>query len=190
MKQSKKSVGEWTDTLLTLRKCARSNSAALGRVLDISRANALYRIRKLEEEGLVMGYIPEVVPTVFGTPYLVQVLIDPNQYQFQTELESTISSLIEFLKTGIGHAPLTVYVYQAQKKNEMQINCITMTTDIETLAESIYRKQNVARDSISVHSLRDAYGVPMYSQFSTLIDSESSGYKNPTNNVAKRNNND
>ena len=69
-------MGEWTDTLLTLRKCARSNSAALGRVLDISRANALYRIRKLEEEGLVMGYIPEVVPTVFGTPYLVQVLID------------------------------------------------------------------------------------------------------------------
>ena len=180
MKQSKKTVGEWTDTLITLRKCSRSNSAALGRALDISRANALYRIRKLEEEGLVMGYIPQVVPTVFGTPYLVQVLINPNQYQFQTELDSTISSIIEFLKTAVGHAPLTVYVYQAQERKEMQINCITMTTDIEALAESLYRKQNIARDSISVHSLRDAHGVPMYSQFSTLIESKLSEQKTPT----------
>ena len=180
MKQSKKSVGEWTDTLLTLRKCARSNSAALGRALDISRANALYRIRKLEEEGLVTGYIPQVVPTVFGTPYLVQVLIDPNQYQFQTELESTISSIVEFLKTSVGHAPLTVYVYQAQETKEMQINCITMTTDIEALIESLYRKENVARDSISTHLLKDAHGVPMYSQFSTLTESNFSGQKTPT----------
>lgn len=172
MKQSKKSVGDWTATLLTLRKCARSNAAALGRALDISRANALYRIRKVQEDGLVSGYIPEVVPTVFGDPYLVQVLINPNQYQFQAELDSTISSIIDFLKTGIGHAPLAVYVYQAQEKEDMQINCITMTTDSEALTESLYREQNVARDSISSHLLKDAHGVPMYSQFSTLTDSK------------------
>lgn len=186
MKQSKKSVGDWTTTLLALRKCARSNSAALGRALDISRANALYRIRKLEEDGLVSGYIPAVVPTVFGNPYLVQVLINPNQYQFQAELDSTISSIIDFLKTGIGHAPLTVYVHQAQKKSEMQINCITMTTDIEALAESLYREQNVARDSISSHLLKDAHGFPMYSQSSTLIDSKLSGRKTPVDKVGRK----
>jgi DNA-binding Lrp family transcriptional regulator len=175
MIQRKKSTGDWTSTLLTLRKCARSFPAALGRILDIPRATALYRIRKLEEDGLVSGYIPMVDPTLFGPPFLVQVLINPKQYQFPEELQSTITSLIEFLKTGIGHAPLTIYVYQGQEQDYLQINCITMTPDIKGLVTSLYREQNIARDSITTLPLNDAHGVPVYSQFSPLEDIEDTG---------------
>lgn len=168
MVQSQKFDRDWTTTLLTLRKCARSNAAGLGRALDIDRKKALYHIRKLENDGLVSGYTPEVIPSVFGNPYLVQVLIDPKQYQFPAELESTITSLIDFMKTGIGHAPLTVYVHQVQ--DDLLINCITMTTDIEALTKSLYHKQNVARDTITTHALNQAHGIPMYSQYSSVID--------------------
>ncbi|MHA1862927.1 MAG: hypothetical protein ACTSWA_04085 [Candidatus Thorarchaeota archaeon] len=186
MVQSRKAIGDRTTTLLTLRKCARSNAAALGRTLDIDRKKALYHIRKLEMDGLVSGYIPEVIPTVFGTPYLVRILINPKQYQFAEELESTISSLINFLKTGIGHAPLTVYVYQAQKQDDLQINCITMTTDIEVLTKSLYRKQNVAKDTITTHVLNQAHGIPMYSKFSSVIDSELEEYKTSTSKARRK----
>ncbi|TFG34199.1 Lrp/AsnC family transcriptional regulator [Candidatus Thorarchaeota archaeon] len=171
MAQSQKFDRDWTTILLTLRKCARSNAACLGRALDIDRKKSLYHIRKLEDDGLVLGYIPEVIPSVFGKPYLVQVTIDSKLYQFQTELESTITGLIDYLKTGVGHAPLTVYVDKNQ--NESQVNCITMTTDIEALKTNIYRKQNMAKESVTAHLLDQAYGIPMYNQSSSIDDSES-----------------
>ena len=170
--QRKKTMGDWTSTLLTLRKCARSFPAALGRALDIPKATALYRIRQLEEDGIVSGYIPMVDPTVFGSPYLVRVLINPKQYQFSEELQSTITSLLDFFQTAIGHAPLSCYVYQSQEKENWEVNCITMTHDIKELATSLYREQNIARDSITTFPLNYAHGVPVYSQFSPLKDTE------------------
>ena len=171
MVQSQKFDRDWTKTLLALRECARSNAACLGRSLDIDRKKALYHIRKLETDGLVSGYIPEVVPSVFGKPYLVQVRIDPQQYQFKTELESTITSLMDFLKTAVGHAPLAVYVHKI--KSELQVNCVTMTTDIDALKINISRKQNMAREAVISHLLEQAHGIPMYHQSSTIDDSVS-----------------
>ncbi|TFG26342.1 Lrp/AsnC family transcriptional regulator [Candidatus Thorarchaeota archaeon] len=171
LSRHKKIIGDWTSTLLTLRNNVRSHPAGLGRALDIPKSTALYRIRKLEEDGLVLGYTPEVIPSLFGSPYLVQVLIDSKLYQFQTELESTIAGLVDFLKTSIGHAPLTVYVQRIQ--NELHVNCITMTTDIEALKTTIYRKQNMARDAVTAHLLDQAHGIPMYHQSSTIDNSES-----------------
>ena len=171
MVQSQKFDKDWTTILLTLRKCARSNAACLGRALDVDRKKSLYHIRKLEDDGLVLGYIPEVIPSVFGKPYLIQVTIDSKLYQFQTQLESTILRLVDFLKTGVGHAPISIYVHKIQ--NEIQVNCITMTTDIETLKTDIYRKQNMARDSVTTHLLDQAHGIPMYGQSSSIDDSES-----------------
>jgi len=169
--QSQKFDRDWTTILLTLRKCARSNAACLGRALDIDRKKSLYHIRKLEDDGLVLGYIPEVIPSVFGYPYLIQVTIDSKLYQFQIELESTITGLIDYLKTGVGHAPLTVYVHKIQ--NESQVNCITMTTDIEALKTNVCRKQNMATDSVTAVLLDQAHGIPMYNPSSSIDDSES-----------------
>jgi len=171
LSQRKKTIGDWTDTLLTLRDCVKSHPAALGRALDIPKSTALYRIRKLEEDGLVLGYTPEAIPSVFGKPYLIQVSIDSNLYKFQSELESTIMGLVEFLKTSVGHAPLSIYV--DKKPNKSQVNCITMTTDIETLKTNIYRKQNMAKDSVTAHLLDQAYGIPMYNRASSIDNSES-----------------
>jgi len=168
--QQKKTIGDWTATLLSLRNSVKSSPAALGRALDIPKSTALYRTRKLEDDGLVLGYIPEVIPSIFGKPYLVQVIIDSNLYQFQAELESTIEGLIDFLKTGVGHVPLTVYVHKNQ--SELQINCITMTTDIEALKTNVCRKQNMSTDSVTVDLLDQAHGIPMYNPSSSIDDSE------------------
>jgi DNA-binding Lrp family transcriptional regulator len=175
--QRKKPVDDWLASLLTLRKCARSFPAAFGRALDIPRATALYRIRKLEEDGLVTGYIPMTVPTAFGTPYLVRININPKQYQFHEELQSTINSLVDFFETGIGHAPLSIYVYHDQEQDVWQVNCITMTSDIKRLTGTLYREQNIARESILTFLLNDAHGIPMYS-YSSILDAKS--YVNKT----------
>jgi len=125
----------------------------------------------LEEEGIVVGYTPQVIPSVFGKPYLIQVIVDSKLYQFQTELESTIVGLIDFLKTGVGHTPLSVYVQKNQ--NKLQVNCITMTTDIDALKINISRKQNMAREAVISHLLEQAHGIPTYHSSSTIDDSES-----------------
>ena len=174
--QKKKPVDDWLASLLTLRKCARSFPAAFGRALDIPRATALYRIRKLEEDGLVLGYIPIAVPEIFGTAYLIRININPKQYQFHEELQSTINSLVDFFKTGIGHAPLSIYVYNDKEQDVWQVNCITMTSDIKKLTDALYREQNIARESIFTFLLNDAHGVPMYS-YSSILDSESHANK-------------
>jgi DNA-binding Lrp family transcriptional regulator len=146
--QRTRSADDWLASLLTLRECARSFPAAFGRALDIPRATALYRIRKLEEDGLVTGYIPMTIPTVFGTPYLVRVNISPKQYQFHEELQSKINSLVDFFETGVGHAPLSIYVYHDQEQDVWQVNCIAMTSDIKRLTGALYHEQNIARESV------------------------------------------
>lgn len=48
--------------------------------MDIPRTTAQGRIRSLEQEGYVVGYVPWVSPDVFGSPYLIEVRIDPRDY--------------------------------------------------------------------------------------------------------------
>jgi hypothetical protein len=112
----------------------------------------------------VTGYTPTVTPRTFGNPYLVQVSIDPTQYEIREDLEATIIALRDFLLAGIRHAPLSLYVYQ--EDNVLQVNCVTMTHDIKSLVESIYREQNIAKEIITTVPLNEAYGIPKYSRFS------------------------
>lgn len=170
MIQRKKTYRDWKTILLTLRDCARGNAACLGRALDIDRVKARYHINKVKDDGLVLGYTPEIDPTLFGTPHFVQILYEPKLYRFPTQLEDTISSLIEYLKEGIGHAPLTVYVYKTQE--HLQLNCITMTTDIEALVNNLYHEKNIARETITTYELEQAHAVPMYSKHSSVVNTK------------------
>jgi hypothetical protein len=107
-----------------------------------------------------------VTPRTFGDPYLVRVSIDPRQYEIREELEATVIALRNFLLAGIRHAPLSFYVYQDQEDNLLQVNCVTMTSDIKSLVESLYREQNIAKEIITTVPLDEAYGIPKYSKFS------------------------
>ena len=135
-------------TLLTLRDCVTSSPATLARALEIHRTTARYRIQVLQEEGFVRGYTPIVMPTLFGKPYLVKIRIDPKQYQFEEDLQTTLTSLKEYFQSGIGHAPLSVYSYRQDKM--WAVHCITTTKNVDKLCDSIY----------------DADGIPGYSMFS------------------------
>ena len=154
------------ETLLTLRKCARAFPASLARELEIPRATARKRIKSLEEDGIVMEYTPIVSPKTFGNPYLIQIEINPEDYKISEDLEATIRSLKEFLNAGISHAPLSFYVFHDTEYDVWKVHCQTMTFNIDLLIESLYREQNIARDSLSFVSLIDADGVPNYSKFS------------------------
>jgi len=48
----------------------------------------------------------------------------------------------------------------------LQVNCVTMTHDIELLVESLYREQNIAKEIITTVPLNEAYGIPKYGKFS------------------------
>ncbi|MDF1541281.1 MAG: Lrp/AsnC family transcriptional regulator [Candidatus Thorarchaeota archaeon] len=157
-------------TLLTLRDCVTSSPATLARLLDIHRTTARYRIQVLQDEGYVTGYTPIVEPSHFGKPYLIKIQIDTRQYQFKEDLTTTIEALREFLQTGIGHAPLSVYVF---KESKLQIvHCVTMTKNIEKFCDSIYHEQNIARENIEHMDLQDADGIPGYTVFSLREDEE------------------
>ena len=155
-----------TNVLLALPSCATSSATRLARSLGLPRGTVTYHIQRLQEKGLVTGYTPTVTPRTFGDPYLVRVSIDPRQYEIREDLEATVIALRDFLLAGIRHAPLSLYVYQDQEDNALQVNCVTMTTDIKLLVESIYREQNIAKEIITTIPLNEAYGFPMYSKFS------------------------
>jgi len=155
-----------TNVLLALPSCATSSATRLARSLGFPRGTVIYNIQRLQKKGIVTGYTPTVPPQTFGDPYLVRVSIDPKQYEIREDLEATVFALRDFLLAGIRHAPLSLYVYQDQKDNVLQVNCVTMTRDIELLVESIYREQNIAKEIITTVPLKEAYSIPKYSKFS------------------------
>jgi len=155
-----------TNVLLALPSYATSSATQLARSLGFPRGTVTYHIQRLQEKGIVTGYTPIVTPRTFGDPYLVRVSIDPKQYEIREDLEATIIALRDFLLSGIRHAPLSLYVYQDQEDNVLQVNCVTMTSDIKSLVESLYREQNIAKEIITTVPLKEAYGIPKYSKFS------------------------
>ncbi|TET10470.1 MAG: hypothetical protein E3J86_05615 [Candidatus Thorarchaeota archaeon] len=154
------------DTLLTLRNCARGFPATLARALEIPRSTARHRIQALEEDGIVQDYLPLVRPETFGRPYLIQVGINPEDYKFSGELESTVDALKEHFQAGIGHAPICFYYHTDSDCDLLRINCVTMTFNINHLIDTLYNEQNIARENIEVTSLDFANGVPDFSKFS------------------------
>jgi len=154
------------DTLLALRTCSRGFPVALARALEIPRSTARHRIQTLEEEGIVIGYTPVVTPQTFGSPYLIQIDINPEDYKISTELEDTVIALKEFFSTGIGHAPLSFYFFKDVENDLLRVHCLTMTFNVDHLIDTIYHKQNIARENINYISLDEADGVPNYSKFS------------------------
>jgi len=153
-------------TLLTLRNCARGFPATLARALEIPRSTARHRIQALEEDGIVRGYTPVVKPETFGEPYLIQIGINPEDYKFSGELETTILALKEHLQSGIGHAPLCFYYHKDFEYDMLRVSCVTMTINIEELVDTLYNEQNIARENIEVINLNLADGVPDFSKYS------------------------
>jgi DNA-binding Lrp family transcriptional regulator len=163
------------DTLLTLRNCARGFPATLARALEIPRSTARHRIQALEEDGIVRDYIPVVRPETFGRPYLIQVEINPEDYKFSGELESTVDALKEHLQAGIGHAPLCFFYHTDPECDLLRINCVTMTLNINNLVDTLYNEQNIARENIGIIDLDLANGIPDFSKFSLRKGEEGNG---------------
>lgn len=154
------------DILLTLRTCARGFPMALARELEIPRTTARRRMQALEKEGIVTGYTPVVTPQTFGSPYLIQIDINPDDYKISSDLDETIRALKGFLNSGVGHAPLSFYFFKDSETDLLRVRCLTMTFNIDQLIDEIYHRQNIARENISYTALDDADGVPNYSKFS------------------------
>ena len=154
------------DTLLTLRTCARGFPMALAKAMEIPRTTARRRIQALEDEGIVTGYTPVVTPQTFGSPYLIQIGINPDDYKISSDLVETVEALKEFLNSGVGHAPLCFYYFKNSENDLLLVRCLTMTFNIDHLIDEIYHRQNIARENISYTPLEDAEGVPNYSKFS------------------------
>ncbi|MGY5852768.1 MAG: hypothetical protein RTU92_04300, partial [Candidatus Thorarchaeota archaeon] len=158
------------ETLLTLRECVRSAPATMASILRITRQAARLRIRSLENDRTITGYIPIARPDTFGEAFLLKIIIQADQYKLQEDLEATINSIREFLKTGVGHAPLSTYVYYDYALDSWNIHCVTMTNDTEGMVEKLYREKNIARENIDIVPLAHVDGIPMYGNLSLKLE--------------------
>jgi len=168
---SKSSLAEKrTEVLLTLRGCARSWPASLGRKLGLPRTTAGHHIKKLEEEGTITGYTPIVKPEFFGEPYLIRIPINPDDYQFERDSKRRIDTIIEFLNERIDHAPISFFVLSDDKK--MIVNCVTLTRDCNKLVNRLEVELNIAQDDITISELNRIEGVPNYGLHSILREGQ------------------
>ncbi|MHA1808020.1 MAG: hypothetical protein ACTSX2_10675 [Candidatus Thorarchaeota archaeon] len=163
-------------TLLELKDCVRPSPSMLARAMDIPRTTAQGRIKMLEQENSVVGYVPWVTPHVFGSPFLIEIEIDPKEYKFHDDLALAIKSLKEYMKQCIDHALLTFYVYE--KDGMVHIRAIVLTTDIEQVLNRLYREQNIARETMTSIPLKDAYGIPKFGRQSLPQTGRASGGTN------------
>lgn len=162
-----------TEVLLELLKCTRSHPSAMGRRMGIPRTTATHHIKKLEDSDIVKGYTPIVDPGVFGQSYLVKIILDSDQYRFESEIEQTVEGLNTFFRQEPEQAFLSFYVIKEDGKWE--VCCITLTDKIETIRDRIYRQMNIAREDIQIIDLEIADGVPTYNRHSILTDNQEIG---------------
>ncbi len=166
-------IGVLTNTLLDLRDCVRPSPTRLADAMDIPRTTAQNRIKLLEQEGLVTGYVPTVRHHIFGEPFLIEIDIDARQYQFQEDLKAAISSLRDYMRQCIGHALLTFYVYE---QNEvLHAHAVVVTRDVDRVLDKIYLEQNIARETMKITPLVDAHGIPEYGSFSLTGSQDEDG---------------
>jgi DNA-binding Lrp family transcriptional regulator len=151
----------YVPTLLALRHCTRADSTKAARLIETHPSTVRDRIQALRDQEIVRGYAPVVDPTSFGLPYLFCIDVDASEYRLPEDADKTVEGLCEFFHEGIGHAPLSFYVYY-EGDSQRCVRCVTMTYDVERVIGDICHQQNIARENISVLELEMAEGIPNY----------------------------
>lgn len=172
MSEKPRLSGKMTQVLLALREGVRSWPLKVRRELsDIPRQTVEYQIKKLEEEGIIRGYTPIVIPGAFGEPYLLKLSIDPKGYQFQKDAELKIDAISRFFKEAIDQAPVSFFVLSDENR-KLQVHAVTVTRNHEKLAERLSAELNIAREDISIAPLQRVEGIPDYSKHSILQEGQ------------------
>ena len=160
--------------LLALREGARSWPMKVRKELsDIPRQTVEYQIRKLEEDGIVRGYTPVVIPEAFGDAYLISIRINPKDYQFQKDAETKIDAISKFLEEAINSAPLCFFVLSDNES--LRVQSVVVSTDVGELVDRLSVKLNIAKEDISISQLERVRGIPDYSKFSILQEGQEIG---------------
>ncbi len=160
-----------TQVLLALREGTRSWPLKVRRELsDIPRQTVEYQIKKLEEEGIVTGYTPIVIPEAFGDSYLISIPINPKDYQFQNDAETKIDAISKFFEEAINCAPISFFVLS--ENDFLQVQSVVVSTDVEGLVDRLSVRLNIAREDISVSQLERVRGIPNYGKFSILQEGQ------------------
>lgn len=155
----------YVPTLLALRHCTRADSTKAARLIETHPSTVRDRIQALRDQEIVQGYTPVVDPTSFGRPYLFCIDVDVSEYTLPEDADKTVEGLCQFFHKGIGHAPLSFYVYH-EPDSQSCVRCVTMTYDTERVIGDICHQQNIAREKISILELEMAEGIPNYNDHS------------------------
>lgn len=161
-------------TLLALRKCVRADSTKVARLIETHPSTVRNRLDALRDQGIIRGYVPDLDPLNFGKPHLIQIDIDSARYRFPEEITKTVEALSQFFLLAVGHAPLSIFVFQDSDSRHC-VRCVTMAYDIEKVINDISQQQNIARECISTIELDTAEGIPIYNGRS-LPDEMNGGY--------------
>jgi Lrp/AsnC family leucine-responsive transcriptional regulator len=83
--------------LLTLGRDARLSVAELARLVGLSPPSVSERVRRLEEAGVIRGYVTEVSPAALGLPLAVWMRVRPlpGELKRVTEILHALPEVVE-----------------------------------------------------------------------------------------------
>jgi len=84
--------------LALLQESARMSNAEIGRRIDLATSAVYQRIRKLEEQGVILGYAARVDPRVVGYGLAAFVMIQTGEQARSSEITEGLAVIPEVLE--------------------------------------------------------------------------------------------
>lgn len=142
--------------LTRLQSDARTTNQDLSEVVGLSPSPCLRRVRQLEEEGVITGYVALVSPEAVGLPVsaFVRVRLSSQDDRNLAEFESAIVTFPEvmecYLMTGDSDYQLRVVVKSLAAFEEFLRHSLTRITSVAGVTSSFALRPIVYRTALPI----------------------------------------
>ncbi len=145
------------EMLKELRYCIRPSAVLLARRLNIPRSTAHHRIKQIETQGHVRGYLP--ILNTQGLPtYLMQIRINREDFLFDEDSMNTLGRIKEYLKQCQGFALLATY--WTEDKQQILLSSVIFCYDsIQKILDDLCQQLSIDHENIEYFSVQ-AEGIP------------------------------
>jgi Lrp/AsnC family leucine-responsive transcriptional regulator len=142
--------------LALLQKDGRMTNAALADALDLTATPTLQRVRKLEEAGIIRGYVALVDPATLGhsTMVWVQVTLQEHQLTTHTAFVDAVTAFPEVLEVhhvaGAEDFVLKVVVADIAQYEDWLLHKLTQVPGIDRVESTFVLSTRKAETAIPV----------------------------------------
>ena len=142
--------------LALLQKDGRMTNAALAETLGLTATPTLQRVRKLEEAGIIRGYVALVDPATLGqsTMVWVQVTLQEHQLTTHTAFVDAVTAFAEVLEVhhvaGAEDFVLKVVVADIAQYEDWLLHKLTQVPGIDRVESTFVLSTRKAETAIPV----------------------------------------